>query len=98
MVADAQVATGEKEDCMELEHVIGFTGHFPDTLKFRPAPEPQFIVYNIGAVVVVQDLADPHRQEFLQGHDAEICALDISYDGRLYKQLASQRATGVGQV
>lgn len=73
----------EMEECMELEHVIGYTGHFSNTLKCKPVDEDgrQYFVYSIGAVAVVQQLDDPHNQKFLQGHDAEICSLDISRTG-----------------
>ena len=32
--------------------------------------------------MVLQDLRDPHRQWFLQGHDAEICCMDVSRCGK----------------
>ena len=37
----------------------------------------------MGTVVVIQDLTDPHKQEFLRGHDEEISALAISSSGTL---------------
>jgi len=74
----------ELDECMELEHVVGYTGQFKGTLQSKPmeADGNQFFVYSIGAVAVVQDLADPHNQRFLQGHDAEICSLDVSSTGK----------------
>lgn len=69
------------EDCMELEHVVGYAGHFRNTCLFHPI-ENDRIIYSIGAVVVVGDRKDPHNQRFLQGHDAEISALTISRDGK----------------
>ena len=73
----------ELDECMELEHVIGYTGQFRGTLRAKPVERDgsQFFVYSIGAVAVVQDLLDPHNQKFLQGHDAEICSLEISKTG-----------------
>ena len=40
------------------------------------------MIYTIGAVVVVGNVNDPHKQRFLQGHDAEISALAMSTDGK----------------
>lgn len=69
------------DDCMELEHVFGYSGRYPKTLQFHPT-QPNIIVYNIGSVIVVGDLTDPHKQRFLQGHDADVTSIDISPDGR----------------
>ena len=70
------------EDVMELEHVIGYAGHCVQTLFYHPT-SPNTIVYGMGATVVIQDLTDPHKQDFLRGHDNEISALAISRDGGL---------------
>jgi len=34
-------------------------------------------------VIIVEDVNDPHKQEFLRGHDAEITALDVAQNGKL---------------
>jgi WD40 repeat protein len=70
------------EDAMELEHVIGYTGHFVQTLFYHPT-QAKTIVYGMGATVVIADLTDPHKQDFLRGHDNEISAVAISADGGL---------------
>ena len=70
------------EDVMELEHVIGFTGKSKSTLHYHPTMEST-IVYGMGAVVVIQNLKDAHQQDFLRGHDNDICALAVSKDGGL---------------
>ena len=70
------------EDVMELEHIIGYAGHCPQTLFYHPT-SPNTIVYGMGASVVIQDLTDPHKQDFLRGHDNEISSLAISMDGGL---------------
>eukprot|EP00744_Colponema_vietnamica_P009814 GILI01013927.1.p1 GENE.GILI01013927.1~~GILI01013927.1.p1 ORF type:complete len:623 (+),score=120.64 GILI01013927.1:91-1959(+) len=69
-------------DVLELEHVVGYTGHFPNTLLHHPV-EQNMMIYSIGAVVVIEDVTDPHKQEFLRGHDMEISALALSSNGRL---------------
>jgi len=70
------------EEVMELEHVIGYTGHELKTLQYYPAQQ-NTIVYAMGATIVIADLTDPHQQDFLRGHDNEISALAISNDGAL---------------
>ena len=67
---------------MELEHVIGYSGHFRDTILHVPS-QPDTCIMSMGTVVVIQDLNDPHRQEFLRGHDEEITALAITASGSL---------------
>ena len=67
---------------LELEHVIGYTGHFGCTLHCHPEETMRF-VYSLGAHVVVADATDPHRQEFLRAHDNEVSALDLSTSGQL---------------
>lgn len=37
----------------------------------------------MGAFVVINDISDPHKQEFLRGHDEEICCLSVSPSGQL---------------
>ena len=32
-----------ENDCLELEHVIGFTGRYPDTVHFHPSDPDTFI-------------------------------------------------------
>ena len=51
------------EDVMELEHIIGHAGHCLQTL-FYHLTSPNTIVYGMGASVVIQDLTDPHKQDF----------------------------------
>jgi len=38
---------------------------------------------SLGANVVIGDIDDPHRQEFLRAHDEEISALQLSASGLL---------------
>ena len=69
---------------LELEHVIGFT---PGTnkLHFHPVADEKagktYMVYGVNSMIVIQDVNDPHDQEFLRGHDEEISSLAISPGG-----------------
>jgi hypothetical protein len=67
-------------DALELEHTIGFTGSFPNTLLLHPRHETGML-YALGPTVVLADATDPHAQIFLQKHDSVVSALDISVDG-----------------
>jgi hypothetical protein len=71
-------------DVLELEHCIGWTGGFPFTLLCRPgASSDSAILLALGSDVVLADATDPHKQEFLRGHDAPVSAIAVSRSGRL---------------
>jgi WD40 repeat protein len=70
------------DDLMELEHVVGYTGHFLDNVHFHP-DEPNLYITTMGSSVVIGDMTDPHKQEFLRGHDEEITSLTVSPTGSM---------------
>ena len=70
------------EDPLSLEHVIGFTGKYRNTVLCHPVLEDT-VVLGLGSNVVLQDTRDPHNQAFLCEHDEEISALAISATGQL---------------
>ena len=39
------------------------------------------IIYNIGGLLVIENIQDKHQQQFLRGHDMEISAIAISNSG-----------------
>lgn len=41
------------------------------------------IIYNIGGLLVIENINDKHQQQFLRGHDMEISAIAISNSGNL---------------
>jgi WD40 repeat protein len=69
-------------DLLELEHVFGFTGRYLSTALYHPT-DPNFIVYCIGGLVVLENIHDKNSQYFLRGHDNDISALAISPNGLL---------------
>uniref|UniRef100_A0A7S2UWQ1 Anaphase-promoting complex subunit 4 WD40 domain-containing protein n=1 Tax=Fibrocapsa japonica TaxID=94617 RepID=A0A7S2UWQ1_9STRA len=73
---------GGGDDVMELEHVLGYTGHFLQTLACHPTEENVY-VKSLGSIVVIGDLADPHQSSYLRGHDMEVSTLAISPSGNL---------------
>eukprot|EP00927_Polykrikos_kofoidii_P038705 TRINITY_DN33117_c0_g1_i1.p1 TRINITY_DN33117_c0_g1~~TRINITY_DN33117_c0_g1_i1.p1 ORF type:complete len:626 (-),score=90.66 TRINITY_DN33117_c0_g1_i1:168-2045(-) len=66
----------------ELEHFIGYGGRHPHTVHYHPT-QTSTLIYAAAAVVIIEDVNDPHKQEFLRGHDAEVSALDVSLNGKL---------------
>ena len=65
-----------------MEHSIGFNGKFTDTVLYHPT-EKDTLVYPIGGLLVIENLHDKHKQEFLRGHDMDISAVAISNSGKL---------------
>ena len=81
---------------LELDHAIGYTGHFANTCLYHPK-KPRTIVYNTGTVLVVSDISSvPHKQQFIHGHDAEISAICLSKSGKFLAsgQLGSSKIAG----
>lgn len=66
---------------LELEHVVGYNGKFPDTIQYIPNSKNSY-VYPIGGLVVIEDINDKHNQRFLKGHDMPISALAVSASGK----------------
>jgi len=64
---------------LELEHAIGYSS-ICGTICWHP--NGRKFLYAAGASVVVCDLADPHDQVFLRGHDNDITCLVLSPSGR----------------
>jgi len=72
------------DDMMELEHVIGYSGHYLDTVHASPDPnKPNTYYMPVGANVVICNMDDPHDQQLLRGHDEEITAVTVSPRGTL---------------
>mmetsp|Transcript_97321 Transcript_97321/g.272366 ORF Transcript_97321/g.272366 Transcript_97321/m.272366 type:complete len:625 (-) Transcript_97321:82-1956(-) len=67
---------------VELEHFCGYGGKHANTVRYHPL-RPETLIYTAAAAIIIEDVNDPHKQEFLRGHDAEITALDVSANGRL---------------
>ena len=61
----------------ELEHLIGYQQEYIGTVYYHPT-QNETVIYTAGAAVVIEDVNDPHNQEFLRGHDADVCALHLS--------------------
>lgn len=79
----------------ELEHFCGYGGKHLNTVRYHPL-QSETLIYAAAAAIIIEDVNDPHKQEFLRGHDAEVSALDISLNGKLIAsgQLGSQSRKG----
>lgn len=72
----------EYEDPLVLEHMMGFNGHCKGSVQFHPVDKTVMISYT-GCLLVIADVANPHEQEFLRGHNEAITCLAISPSGNL---------------
>ena len=70
------------QELLELEHSIGYNGRYQDTVHYHPR-DKDTIIYNIGGLLVIENLLDKHQQQFLRGHDMEISAISVSNSGNI---------------
>ncbi|CAK8986146.1 unnamed protein product [Durusdinium trenchii] len=66
----------------ELEHFIGYGGKHLNTVRYHPT-EAETLVYAAASAIIIENVNDPHKQEFLRGHDADVSAIDLSLNGKL---------------
>eukprot|EP00747_Dinoflagellata_sp_TGD_P166792 gnl/TRDRNA2_/TRDRNA2_190139_c0_seq1.p1 gnl/TRDRNA2_/TRDRNA2_190139_c0~~gnl/TRDRNA2_/TRDRNA2_190139_c0_seq1.p1 ORF type:complete len:646 (-),score=96.57 gnl/TRDRNA2_/TRDRNA2_190139_c0_seq1:67-1938(-) len=66
----------------ELEHLCGYGSKHLNTVHYHPV-QVETLIYAAASAIIIEDVNDPHRQEFLRGHDAEVSALDVSQNGKL---------------
>jgi len=80
---------------VELEHLCGLTNRFLNTVKFHPTSTNTY-AYPVGCVVVLEDIHNPHDQDFLRAHDNEVSAIAISKNGKILAsgQRGSERRKG----
>ena len=71
-----------QQTLLEMDHSIGYNGKYADTIKYHPTME-NTLLYNIGGLLVIENLMDKHNQEFLRGHDMEISAIAVSNSGNI---------------
>ncbi len=71
-----------KSELIELAHSIGYTGKYQRTLLYHPTIADT-LIYNNGGLIVIENLHEKHKQEFLRGHDMEVSAMAISFSGKL---------------
>jgi hypothetical protein len=65
-----------------MEHSIGYNAKYSDTVRYHPT-EKDTLIYPIGGLLVIENLHDKSKQQFLRGHDMEISAIAISNSGKI---------------
>jgi len=67
-----------------LEHAIGMNIASNQAMCFHPTEDGHSVLcHSSGKLVVLVDVADPHAQVMLQGHDTAVTCVDISSDGTM---------------
>ena len=74
-------STNPINNILELEHAIGYSGRVIQSAYLHPNGKD--FVYIAGGCIVICDLADPHKQEFLRSHDDQITCLTVSSSGKM---------------
>lgn len=69
------------DDQLTLDATIGFAGHVQSGLNCCTIGDQDYVVYPLGASIVIRNLADK-TQSFLQGHTGTVTAVAVSPDGR----------------
>jgi len=67
---------------VELEHFIGYGGKQLGTIRYHPL-EAETLIYSAASAIIIENVNDPHKQEFLRGHDNDVSAIDLSLNGKL---------------
>jgi WD40 repeat protein len=80
---------------VELEHMIGYTGSYWETVVAHPTVHSLYYKA-MGSCVCVCNIGDSHDQKFLRGHDMEISCMAITGSGSLLAsgQVGTTNATG----
>jgi len=76
---------------MELQAMIGFNGSAPHGLTLHPAKD--HLVYPLGSIVVLREIREAQKQEYLVGHSDTVTCVAVSKSGRY---IASGQSTHMG--
>lgn len=66
---------------LQLEHMLGYAGDYLKTVVCSATNENLFI-RSMSSLVSIEDLTDPHAQQFLRGHDMPVSAIATSKSGQ----------------
>jgi len=66
---------------IELDHAIGYSGEILNSILLHPGQKDYISIS--GANVIIGDIADPHKQRFLKGHDDQVTCVAVSHNGKL---------------
>mmetsp|Transcript_9578 Transcript_9578/g.14420 ORF Transcript_9578/g.14420 Transcript_9578/m.14420 type:complete len:697 (-) Transcript_9578:178-2268(-) len=70
------------EDPLQLEHMVGFGGEFPNSVVSLPLDDNLFTKC-MGSLIAIENMNDPHDQTILRAHDMQVSALAVSPSGEL---------------
>ena len=56
-------------------------GKLPSIFAHFHPKNPNLFIYSIGGSIILEDINDRHKQDFLRGHDMGITALAVSNSG-----------------
>eukprot|EP01137_Pigoraptor_chileana_P008790 Opistho-2@56123 len=76
---------------LELKSTVGFGGNVHGGLNIHP--DKKHVIYPLGSTVVVREIANNHKQDFLQGHTNTVSCVAVSKSGRF---IASGQITHMG--
>eukprot|EP00698_Gefionella_okellyi_P025927 TRINITY_DN9700_c0_g1_i1.p1 TRINITY_DN9700_c0_g1~~TRINITY_DN9700_c0_g1_i1.p1 ORF type:complete len:614 (-),score=154.80 TRINITY_DN9700_c0_g1_i1:1410-3230(-) len=79
-------------DHLELEHILGYSG-ISASLQLIGG-SPALVAMPVGAMVVLSDFEDAHKQELLHGHNGTVTVLGVSPSN----QLLASGQKGVGRT
>jgi len=81
-MAQAQPTETGCEEALELEHLIGMTCDYTNSVALHPRDLNKY-VYSIGPTLIVSEFSDQHNQSLLRRHSSAITCLAISECGTL---------------
>ncbi len=76
----APSAEVDDNDPLQLEHMMGFSGAYRNTVHSIAGNDNVF-VKSMGNLLCLENLLDPHDQKLLRGHDMSISAVTVSPSG-----------------
>jgi len=79
---DASAAFEDDVGPLQMQHIMGYAGDYRQTVLASVRDENVYI-RSLGSLVCIENLADPHDQRLLRGHDMPVCALCVSPSGRM---------------
>ena len=79
---DASPSFDDELGPLQMQHIMGYAGDYRQTVLASVRDENVYI-RSLGSLVCIENLADPHDQRLLRGHDMPVCALCVSPSGRM---------------
>lgn len=78
----ARLNTDPKMEPLELEHLIGFTSTYLNSICIHPL-KPNYFCHSVGPTLIIGNFEDQHSQHLLKKHDTPISCITISECGSM---------------